>query len=312
MKFISKKEINRCLDWPMAINAIRDGHKKSRCHLENALLKEPDRFILTRTANVADLCAGVKVAMVRPDKTSWEPPQQSEQAIFILIDHSNWTIKSILDGVAITAWKTAADSALGSSILSREDSQSMLMVGAGYISKHLIQAHLCARENIKSVQIWNRTHEKAAQLAAELAEQYKEINFIAVTDLQKAASQADLICCATNSKSPLLLGDWIKPGAHIDLVGAFDSSMREVDDQLISNATLFVNCFETTIDHCGDLVIPINNGLIQPESIQADLYDMVKWTRYSRKEKEITVYKNGGGGHIDMMIAEFVYQKLFS
>lgn len=312
MKFITQDQINECLNWPTAINILREGHKKSRCNLENSILNESDRFILTRTANVTDLCAGVKVAMVRPDKTSWEPPQKAEQAIFILIDHSNWTIKAILDGIPITAWKTAADSALGSSILSRENSQSMLMVGAGYISKHLIQAHLCARENIKSVQIWNRTHEKATQLTTELAKHYKEIDFIAVSDLQKAASQADLICCATNSKVPLLLGDWIKPGTHIDLVGAFDTTMREVDDQLISNAALFVNCFETTIEHCGDLVIPISNGLIQPEAIQADLYDMVKWPKYLPKENEITVYKNGGGGHIDLMIAEFVYQKIFS
>ncbi len=124
MKFISEDEINYHPDWPTAINVLRDGHSKSRCHLENSLLNEPDRFVLTRTANVADLAAGVKVAMVKPDKTRWNPPQKAEQAIFILIDHSSWTIKCIFDGVPITAWKTAADSALGS--LNREAIQADL------------------------------------------------------------------------------------------------------------------------------------------------------------------------------------------
>ena len=310
MKFISENEINNSLDWSTAINVLRDRHNKPRCHLENSLLNEPDRFILTRTANVADLAAGVKVAMVKPDKTSWNPPQKAEQAIFILIDCSNWTIKCILDGVPITAWKTAADSALGSSILSRENSKTMLMVGAGHISRHLIEAHLCARQQIQTVQIWNRTHEKAVQLSESLSKLNNRVNFIAVRDLADAASNADIICCATNSNKPLILGDWITPGTHIDLVGAFNSTMREVDDQLICNARVFVNCRDTTIDHCGDLVIPIKSGVLNREAIQADLYEMVKWPQYLRKKNETTVYKNGGGGHIDMMIAEHVYQTL--
>ncbi len=313
MKFISKDEINKLLDWPTAIKVVRDGHKTLPCcHLENSLLQKPDRFVLTRTANIPDFASGVKVAAMMPGKTKRTPPQATEDAVFILIDDANWNINCILDGVTVTSWKTPADSALGSSLLSNPEAQTMLMIGAGHLSSHLVKAHLCARPKINEVLIWNRTQSKAEKLAGFLSETIADVNFKTVSDLALAANNADIISCATNSFDPVLHGEWIRAGTHIDLVGAFAANMREVDDALISSASLFVNCFATAAEHCGDLVIPINTGIIDRNDIQADLADMVHWTGYKRAADEITVYKNGGGGHIDLMIAQYVYNTLNS
>ena len=313
MRFISKDEINQLLDWPTAIRVVREGHvQMSDCHLENSLLQKPDRFVLTRTANIPEFATGVKVAVMMPGKTKRTPPQATEDAVFILIDDKNWNINCILDGVAVTSWKTPADSALGSSILSKPDAQTMLMIGAGHLASHLVQAHLCARPKIDSVLIWNRTHDKAIKLAQLLSKTSGKVAFKAVTDVAQAAATADIISCATNSVEPVLRGEWIQAGTHIDLVGAFAANMREVDDAMISSASLFVNCFATAAQHCGDLVIPINTGTISRNDIQAELTQMVHWTEYKRAEDEITIYKNGGGGHIDMMIAQHVYNALNS
>lgn len=313
MKFISKEEINQLLDWQTAINVVREGHKTMpSCHLENSLLQKPDRFVLTRSAHIPEFATGVKVAVMMPEKTKRTPPQATEDAVFILIDDTNWNINCILDGVCVTSWKTPADSALGSAILSNPDSKTMLIIGAGHLSSHIVQAHLCARPKIDTVLIWNRTHGKAENLAHFLSATTTKVDFKAVTDVAQAANNADIISCATNSVDPVLHGEWIQAGTHIDLVGAFAAHMREVDDALISSASLFVNCFSTAAEHCGDLVIPINSGIISRNDIQADLTDMVHWPEYKRADNEITIYKNGGGGHIDMMIAQYIYKTLKS
>ena len=126
---------------------------------------------------------------------------------------------------------------------------------------------------------------------------------------EDAVRGADIITSATASRSPVIKGDWVKQGAHIDLVGAHGADMREADDALISSASLFVDSHETVLEHIGELRIPIAKRVISPADVKGDLYDLVMADSHRRDDDEITLFKNGGGAHLDLMMAFYCLQQ---
>jgi ornithine cyclodeaminase len=204
----------------------------------------------------------------------------------------------------LTYWKTAADSALAADYLARRDAKTLLMVGAGAMAPFLIRAHQSVRPKLERTLIWNRSREKAADLAAG----WGGTPGLEVVDaLEEAVERADIICCATASRSPLIAGNWLKPGVHLDLVGGFTPEMREVDDEAIRRASIFVDCRDTTLDCVGDLTQPIAAGVISAGDLRADLYDLCSGRHGGRRDAaEITLFKSGGGGHLDLMTAEYL------
>ena len=129
----------------------------------------------------------------------------------------------------------------------------------------------------------------------------------AAGEIEPAAREADLISCATNATEPLVLGEWLRRGAHLDLVGAFKPDMREADDEALRRGSVFVDSRETTVEVVGELTIPISTGAIRRCDVLGDLYDLVRGRHCGRVERdEVTVFKNGGGGHLDLMTAQFV------
>ena len=157
--------------------------------------------------------------------------------------------------------------------------------------------------------MWNRTPAKAEQLCnGELREQFEQVEFIAVEDLAQTAAKVDLISSATATKKPLIRGEWLRAGTHLDLVGAYTPEMREADDECLQRASLFVDARETTIEHIGELMIPIAKAVIDTDDVLADLYDLCQKRHGGRSsDDEITLYKNGGGGHLDLMLARIIY-----
>ena len=128
-------------------------------------------------------------------------------------------------------------------------------------------------------------------------------------DIALSASTADIISTATMAHEPVLKGKWVKPGTHIDLIGAFTSDMREADDFLMSSGSIFVDSRATTIEHIGELTIPISNGIISKNDIIGDFYDLIPSSKGGRKSNdEITIFKNGGGAHLDLMIAKYLIE----
>ena len=153
--------------------------------------------------------------------------------------------------------------------------------------------------------IWARRPDQSHKLIHKI----KGINIKleAVEDLKFYASIADIISTATIAHEPILKGEWIKPGTHVDLIGAFTADMREADDTLISSGSIFVDSRATTIDHIGELTIPIANGIIKKNDIKGDFYDLLLSSKTARRsENEITIFKNGGGAHLDLMIAKYL------
>jgi len=308
MKIVTGDDIRSVCNWPFAVEALRQGHRLKPADLRDSLVENAGRKMLVRTAWIAGLASGVKAVTIYPDNPTATPPRPSVQGQVLLFDEARGHVVAVLEGVDLTAWKTAGDSALGSACLSRQDVATMLMVGAGAMARPLIEAHRSVRPSIDRVMIWNRNAERAEALAASL-----EADGIAAevaTDLDDAVSRADLVCSATMTKTPLINGEALKQGTHVDLVGAYTPDMREADDQVLARGRLFVDSLATTIGHIGELMIPMASGAISTGDIQGDLHDLVQDKAGRRSDDEITVFKNGGGAHLDVMIAHAVYGAL--
>jgi ornithine cyclodeaminase len=180
------------------------------------------------------------------------------------------------------------------------------MVGAGALAGPLIRAHLSVRPKIEELIVWNRTPARAEVLAAELRADGLVVEVAA--DLAAAVGRADIVSSATRTEQPVIEGAWLRPGTHLDLVGAFTAAMREADDTALRRGRLFVDARETTVDHIGELMIPIARGVIGRNDVVADLYDLAAGFAWQRAPDDITIYKNGGGAHLDLMTAIAIYR----
>jgi ornithine cyclodeaminase len=303
---IDRERIDAVLTWPTLIDGLDAGHRLGRGKTHDLLLEEGRAMILNRTAWKPGYGLGVKTVTGFWDNPRRDPPLPSVQGLFVLFDHDDGRPLAVIDGAAITGWKTAADSALGARYLSRRDARCLLMVGAGAMARPLIQAHLCVRPGIERILLWNRTPARSQALAGELAAEGSPVE--STTDLADAVGRADIISCATRSQEPLIRGDWLRRGSHLDLVGAFTRVMREADDGVMRRARLFVDARESTLEHIGELAIPIAGGVISADDVEADLYDLAAGFAWQRAPDDITVYKNGGGAHLDLMTAVAIYR----
>jgi len=249
--------------------------------------------------------AGVKIVTVSPKNGQFNLP--SIQGTYIYFDAKKGTIKAILEAKSLTVKRTAAASALAASYLSRKDSNSMLMIGTGALSTNLIKAYASIRP-IKKVFVWGRNFEKAQAISTAL----KNESFIIqpIKTIEEKISEVDIVSCATLSKTPLVLGKYLKAGQHIDLVGAYKKDMREADDETITQASVFVDTFQGGLKESGDIVIPIKNGILKEDAIKADLFQLCSNKHNGRtSKKEITVFKSVGHALEDLVAAGYFYNK---
>jgi ornithine cyclodeaminase/alanine dehydrogenase-like protein (mu-crystallin family) len=306
VRVIDQDQIDAVLTWRALIDALDEGHRLGRGQTHDVLLGEGGDILLSRAAWKAGYGIGIKTVTGFFGNPARTPPRPSVQGVFVLFDHDDGRPLAVIDGAAITAWKTAADSALGSRYLSRPDARCLLMVGAGALAKPLIQAHLSVRPRLEKVLVWNRTRGRAQALTAEL--QADGLAAEVAADLGAAVRVADIVSAATRTEKPLIQGVWLQSGAHLDLVGAFTASMREADDTALRRGRIFVDARETTLDHIGELKVPIERGVIDKDDVLADLYDLAGGLRWRRSPDDITIYKNGGGAHLDLMTAIAIYR----
>lgn len=304
--FIDATEVARLLSFELLIEHMRQQHRQPPAQVERSLLRQSatsggENAFLIWPAWQAGQHLGIKVVTVFPDNQ--ELP--TVHAIVLLFDGENGKPLAIIDGTELTYWKTAADSALGADHLARRDARTLLMVGAGRLAPFLIRAHLCVRPGIDRLLLWNRTPERAVNLAELLGD---GIRCEVVSDLAGAVANADIVCCATRSQNPLIQGDWLQPGTHVDLVGGFTPQMREADDQTLRRASIHVDSRWFTLEHVGDLCQPIAGGVIGPHDIRGDLFELCSGRSPGRRDAgEITLFKSGGGAHLDLMTSQLVF-----
>ena len=308
--YISGEEIRDSVDYVELIEALDQMHREDAANLGDLLLSEQTEgettnHFMVRAGWQHGRALGVKMASVFPGNRVGDLP--AIQASYVLFDGTTGSPLASIDGNELTWRKTAADSALGSLRLAKANCKTLLMVGAGAMAPHLIRAHISVRPKIKRIEVWNRSADRRDRLIASLQ---PEFNIVATDDLQRAASNADLISCATMAQQPLIQGEWLSPGCHLDLVGAFTLDMREADDTAMRRGQIFVDSRKTTISEIGELAIPIKNGTLHEQDVVADHYQLSGGDHPGRQtEDEITIFKNGGGGHLDLMTARYIYDK---
>lgn len=313
MRVVSAGEIDRALAFPTLVDALRTAfvadivaptrhhHSIARPGADATLLLMP-----AWTGAAAPVpFAGVKVVTVYPDNA--QRGLASVLGTYLLLDGATGQPLAALDGTRLTLWRTAAASALAAGYLARPDSTTLVMAGAGALAPFLIRAHLSQRP-IRRVLLWNHRHEKASALAAGLAAEGLPVEH--APDLEPAVREADIVSCATLASEPFLRGEWLKPGAHLDLVGAFNRSMREADDAALRRASLFVDT-QAALTEGGDVTLGLASGAIRETDIRAKLAQLCAGQHAGRMDaSEITLFKSVGAALEDLAAAMLVWQRL--
>lgn len=308
MRMLDAAAIEAAGDWAALCDHLEAAHRAAPAAVRDLLMREGGEAWLTRAAWVPGGDLGLKSVTVFPGNAAAEPPRPSVQGAFLLFDGGTGAVAAVLDGAALTAWKTVADSALGARTLARGDVETLLVVGAGTIAERLPEAWLAVRPGLKRVRIWNRTPARAEALAAALAARLP-VEVTAAPDLESAVREADAISTATMAVAPVIRGDWLSPGVHLDLIGAYRPDMREADDEVLRRGRLFVDARATTVHEIGELTIPLAAGVIGEGDVLAEHRDLALGAEGRRSPEEITVFKNGGGAHLDLMTARFLLDR---
>ena len=288
---IVPKDAEALLTWPGLLDAFDAGHRLPKPDIKDLFVYRGPDTVLDRATWIDGLGALVKVATVIPSNAQRGLPTVNGSVT--LYDDKTGELTALVDFHLVTKWKTAGDSLLSARRLARKDAKNFLLVGAGTVAKSMVQAYSSLFPDARFT-VWSRSRASAASMGLPVAD-----------DLEHAVKSADVICTATMATEPLIRGDWLQPGQHLDLIGAYKPGMREVDDTAMARARLFVDARATTIHHIGELIDPLKSGAITESHIIADFYDdPATYTR--RSDDEITIAKNGGGAHLDLMTASYI------
>ncbi|MDP2082156.1 MAG: ornithine cyclodeaminase [Pseudotabrizicola sp.] len=285
------QEVEPRLTWDGLTAALEAGHRRPRAEIRDMVLYRGGDTLLNRAAWIDGLGQLVKVATVFPGNGGHGLP--SVNGAVTLYDDQTGVLTALVDFHLVTKWKTAGDSLLSAKRLARKDSRRILLVGAGTVARSMISAYSSLFAQAEFT-VWSRNRATAQAMGHSVAD-----------DLETAVRAADIICTATMSREPLVMGAWLQPGQHLDLIGAYTPAMREVDDEAMARARVFVDSRATTIGHIGEVIEPIKSGAISEADVIADFYDDP--TSYVRRSADdITIAKNGGGAHLDLMTADYI------
>jgi len=312
MLLLTDNQTRDALPFPDLIDALADMFRSgcvmpTRHHHDMEIPGEPDGTMLLMPAWVPGGYAGVKVATVVPGNAERNMPAVAAQ--YLLSDAGTGEMLALVDGGELTARRTAAASALAARYLARSDARHLLVLGTGRLVPNLIEAHMAVRP-IEDVTIWGRSKEKSAELARDIEKSLPVAARPAET-LKKSLGEADIVSAATLSTEPLISGEFLKSGAHVDLVGAFKPSMRESDDDLVRRAEIFVDTRDGCLSEGGDIVQPLQSGLISQDDIRADLYELCRGGHPGRQSKEaVTMFKSVGAALEDLAGAILAYRNV--
>ena len=290
--------------WPELIAAIGDV-------LAEARLTSPERHVhpvglpdggegalLLMPAWIDRELIGVKTVTYFPSNADTAVP--TVNAAYLLLEGLTGQPSAVLDGDELTDRRTAAISALAADHLARPGAARLLVVGTGRLSPNMARAHAAVRP-LTGIEIWGRRPEAAEVVAEQL--RAEGLPARAITDLDTGVQQADIVSCVTGATSPLVRGELLAPGTHLDLVGSFQPDMRESDDAAAARATIFVDTVAGAL-LSGDLAQPLAGGLITKASITADLRALATGDHPGRTSNdEITLFKSAGFAAADLAAA---------
>jgi ornithine cyclodeaminase len=250
---------------------------------------------------------GIKVISVFPANKNEGYP--SHQGVVILFDGAHGQPLLLLDAAEITAIRTAAASALATRLLSNEDSAKLAVIGSGEQAERHIESMQLVR-NIKQINLWSRNKKNALELAEKAADKFG-IPVNVQKDAQDTVADADIICTVTASAQPVVLGDWISAGTHVNAVGSSTPAARELDTDAIVKASLFTDNYESLFNEAGDFLIPQKEGAVNSTHVKGDLGEVLTGIKKGRTSAlEITVFKSLGIAAEDIFSAYHIYKKI--
>lgn len=285
------------LDWIALTDALASGHKLPKAEIADTFLYRNPDTLLNRAAWIDGMGLAVKSATIFPGNPAHD--KATVNGGVSLYSDVDGTLEALVDFHLVTKWKTAGDSLLAARRLARPDSKLILIVGAGTVAHSLYEAYSAAFPDARFM-VWNRSSGGAQRMARAFGD--VEV----VEHLEAAVKRADIITCATMSTDPVLRGEWLQPGQHVDLIGAYRPDMREADDEVLRRARIFVDSRDTTIGHIGEIQIPLDRGVITKADLLADYYELDSGNYERRSRDEITLFKNGGGAHLDLMTSRYI------
>lgn len=294
--------------WPELIEALRTGftspHKAPDRHIhEIAVPDAPAATALLMPAWIEGEIYGVKLANIFPGNGVQGLPSVS--SLYVVFDGKTGQLRATMDGGAITGRRTAATSALASTFLSHPESRRLLVLGAGRMAPLLVAAHAAARP-IAEVSIWARNLEQAERFAEKVGLD-NDLAISAISNLDAVVSEADIISSATLSREPLIKGALLRPGTHLDLVGAYAPAMRETDGEAVARAEVFIDTPGGARAEAGDLIQAIAEGQFDWADVRADLGDLCAGRHPGRTdENAITLFKSVGAAIEDLVAARLV------
>jgi ornithine cyclodeaminase len=308
--YLDAVQLASALPYSVLIEALRDafrtGAEAPQRHV-HTISPANDAVLLLMPVWQPERHTGVKLVTVAPRNPQLNLP--TVHSIFMLFDSATGAPVCQMDGEELTLRRTAAASALASSYLSRPDSTRLLIVGTGSLAPYMAAAH-CAVRPVRSVTVWGRSPDKAADMADLLRRQFNDagIDVTVADDLGAAARHADIISCATTSTVPLIYGNWVQPGAHVDLVGGFRPTMREADDALMGAADVFVDTYAGALAEAGDLLQPMQAGRLSPKDLRAELADLCTGRHPGRTDAtQVTLFKSVGTALEDLCGANLAW-----
>lgn len=281
------------LTWNGLMDAFARGHTMPKAEIGDTFLYRDKDTLLSRAAWIDGLGQAVKTATIFPgNKDKGQPAINGSVSLF---SDETGEMEALIDFHLVTKWKTAGDSLYAARMLANPDPETILIVGTGTVAGSMIDAYRSTFPDAKYV-VWGRNRDYAAQFAEAHAAS-------SVAELEDGVREAQIICTATMATDPVLNGEWLQAGQHLDLIGAYRPDMREVDDTAMQRARVFVDSFDTTLDHIGELKNPIASGAISRDHVLADFYTPDAFTR---APDDITICKNGGGAHLDLMTCRHI------
>lgn len=315
MRVIGAADVAGALDYGELIERLRGMFRQGcaapvRHHHTVPDLSFPDArdaTLLLMPAWQAGKSIGIKMVTVFPENATRSLP--TIMGAYLLLDGRTGALQALIDGPSLTVKRTAAASALAAAYLARNDASRLLMVGTGTLAPELILAH-CQVRPIKEVLVWGRNPEKAERLAKRL-QLPRGISIRATDDLPGAVAGADIVSAATLARDPIVLGEWLEPGVHLDLVGGFTPQMREVDDEAIRRARVFVDTRDGACKEAGDIVQPLASGVLREDDITGDLFDLTRGDRAGRRfYDQITLFKSVGTALEDLAAAKLAVERV--
>ncbi|TDR56678.1 ornithine cyclodeaminase [Halomonas ventosae] len=308
MRIITAEEVSASLAWPALVERLattfREGVESPPRHHHAMHRPDGEATMLLMPAWERAGYIGVKMVNVFPQNADHGLPAIA--GVYLLSEGSHGRPLACIDGGELTRRRTAAASALAARELARDDAATLLVVGTGKLAPMVIEAHAAVRP-ITRVRVWGRNPAKAEQVAADYADRFDSA---AVTDLEAATGEADIVSCVTLSTAPLIRGAWLAPGTHLDLIGAFRPTMRETDAECLSRSEVFVDTYAGARGEAGDILQAIDEGGFTFDAIRGELAELLRGERAGRSSADaITLFKSVGASLEDLAAAIEVWER---